>query len=47
MNPEVRQRISGEIHEFLFNELEVEVRLVDELPVTNRGKRNQIINRTI
>ena len=26
---------------------EVEVQLVDELPVTNRGKRNQIINRTI
>ncbi|MFQ6550545.1 phenylacetate--CoA ligase family protein [Aestuariibius sp. 2305UL40-4] len=46
MNEEVRAKIASQIGEFLFGELEVEVRLVDELPTTNRGKRNQIINRT-
>jgi phenylacetate-CoA ligase len=46
MTEHVRLLIADQIRSFLFDELEVEVRLVNELPVTNRGKRNQIINRT-
>lgn len=47
MDENVRGLIEHQIRTFLFDELDVEVRLVEELPVTNRGKRNQIINRTV
>ncbi|WP_229403255.1 phenylacetate--CoA ligase family protein [Micromonospora okii] len=44
MTDAIREQIRREISEFLFNEVAVEVDLVDSLRITNRGKRNQIIS---
>lgn len=47
MNEHIHSLIADEIRGLLFDELDIEVRLVEELPMTNRGKRNQIINRAL
>lgn len=44
MTENIKNLIKKEIYEALFKEAEVEVRFVNELPKTPRGKRNQIIS---
>lgn len=44
LTEEIKANIKKDVEKLLFNEAEVEVRLVKDLPVSARGKRKQIIS---